>query len=80
MNLKSKTYMRNAEFRIRQFWLPFVDAVGIVLKELEEIKAKAWTWYKNWNKKSTKKHFINLTPPLNFEHMNHREWQRKRNN
>ncbi len=42
MNLKNKTYMKSSEFKARQFWLPFVDAVGVVLQVLEEVKKEAW--------------------------------------
>lgn len=48
--MKSHAYMKGAEFKARQGWLPFVDAVGIVLQQLEPIKAAAWDWYKKWKK------------------------------
>ncbi len=64
MNLKSKTYMKNAEFKERQLWLPFTDAVGIALQVMEEVKEKADEWFKAWKKelrkgwKSTKQQTI----------------------
>lgn len=42
--------MKGAEFVERQAWLPFVDAVGIVLQVLEPVKRDAWTWFKKWKK------------------------------
>lgn len=46
----SRTYMKGTEFKSRQAWLPFVDAVGIVLQVLEPAKAEAWDWFKAWKK------------------------------
>lgn len=46
----SRTYMKGSEFKSRQAWLPFVDAVGIVLQVLEPVKAAAWDWFKTWKK------------------------------
>lgn len=46
--MKSRAYMKGAEFKARQGWLPFVDAVGIVLEVLEPVKATAWGWYRKW--------------------------------
>lgn len=37
--MKSRAYMKGAEFKANQSWLPFVNAVGIVLKVLEPFKA-----------------------------------------
>lgn len=54
MNLKSKTYMKGAEFKERQFWLPFTDAVGIALQVMEPIKESAAKWFKAWKKKLRK--------------------------
>lgn len=48
--MKSRAYMKAAEFKARQGWLPFVDAVGIVLQVLEPVKAAAWAWFKEWKK------------------------------
>lgn len=48
--MKSRAYMKGAEFKARQGWLPFVDAVGIVLEVLEPMKAAAWAWFKKWKK------------------------------
>lgn len=42
MNLKNCQYMKSAEFKVRQMWLEFEDAVGIVLeimsKKIKELK------------------------------------------
>ncbi|GEM_PF-2504749 len=46
----SRNYMKGTEFKSRQAWLPFVDAVGIVLELLEPLKEKAWDWFKAWKK------------------------------
>lgn len=71
VNLKSKTYMKSAEFKARQLWLPFEDAVGIALQIMEPIKESAAKWFKAW-----KKHFCGRKPwkistafqfPLPFE-------------
>lgn len=48
--MKSRAYMKGAEFKARQGWLPFVDAVGVVLQVLEPVKASAWQWFKDWKK------------------------------
>ncbi|MDD2943645.1 MAG: hypothetical protein PHC51_11855 [bacterium] len=66
MNLKNKTYMKNAEFKARQLWLGFTDATGIVLQLLEETKAEAWAWFKAWAKKPAAPKAINTTLPLPF--------------
>lgn len=46
----SRAYMKGAEFVARQAYLPFVDAVGIVLQVLEPAKREAWNWFKKWQK------------------------------
>lgn len=66
MNIKTKTYMKNTEFKERQFWLPFVDAVGIALQVMEEVKESAWAWFKAWAKKPAKAKAQNTTLPLPF--------------
>lgn len=50
MNIKSKTYMRNAEFKARQLWLDFTDAVGITLQIMADVKESAADWFKTWAK------------------------------
>lgn len=50
MNIKSKTYMRNAEFKARQLWLGFTDAVGIALQVMADVKESAADWFKAWVK------------------------------
>lgn len=54
MNLKSKTYMKSTEFKERQQWLPFTDAVGIALQIMEPIKKSAAKWFKAWKKELRK--------------------------
>lgn len=76
MNIKSKTYMRNAEFKTRQLWLPFADAVGIALQVMEQVKADAWAWFKGWKGRKTPQRAENRTLPLPFGPMEHREWQK----
>lgn len=49
MTTKCK-YMKGAEFKARQAWLPFVDAAGVVLRILEEVKESATDWFKAWVK------------------------------
>lgn len=50
MNLKNCKYMKTVEFKARQVWLPFVDAIGIALEIMSEIKEQTATWYKSWVK------------------------------
>lgn len=50
MNLKNKTYMLDNEFKTRQLWLPFTDAVGIVLELLADSKKETADWFKVWVK------------------------------
>lgn len=54
MNLKSKTYMKGTEFKERQFWLPFADAVGIALQVMSDVKESADEWFKEWKKEIRK--------------------------
>lgn len=75
MNLKSKTYMKGAEFKERQLWLPFNDAVGIALQVMEAVKESAAVWFKAWKKgfcsKRVKTQTNALQYPLPFELMPH---------
>lgn len=41
-------FLRSAEFKARQLWLDFGDAVGTVLQTLEPVKAAAWEWFRQW--------------------------------
>lgn len=50
MNLKNCKYMKNEEFKTQQFWLPFVDAVGIALQISADLKEKTADWFKAWVK------------------------------
>lgn len=40
MNVKSHNYMKGAEFKTRQAWLNFTDAVGIVLEYVIGVKER----------------------------------------
>ena len=55
----SRAYMKNAEFKARQAWLAFEDAVGIVLEILEPVKEAAWAWFREW-----KKAFVTKAPQI----------------
>lgn len=62
--------MKNDEFKARQAWLPFVDAVGIVLQVLEPVKKAAWDWFAQWKKDfitKTIKPQSGIQLPLPFE-------------
>lgn len=49
--MKNKVkYMQSAEFKARQLWLPFTDAVGIALQIMAEVKEKSAAWLKKWVK------------------------------
>ncbi|BCB27299.1 hypothetical protein SKTS_21850 [Sulfurimicrobium lacus] len=50
MNLNSKTYMKGTEFKERQFWLPFADAVGIALQVMKTVRESTAKWFKAWKK------------------------------
>lgn len=41
-------FLRSAEFRARQLWLDFDDAVGTALEVLEPVKESAWAWFRQW--------------------------------
>jgi acyl carrier protein phosphodiesterase len=42
--------MKGSEFKARQLWLPFIDAVGIALQIMSEVKEQAADWFKGWVK------------------------------
>ncbi|WP_435626379.1 hypothetical protein [Candidatus Ferrigenium straubiae] len=48
MNLKSFNYMKGTEFNERQLWLPFGDAVGMVLQIMAGVKQQAADWFRAW--------------------------------
>lgn len=48
--MKSIKYMKSEEFKARQSWLPFVDAVGIALQIMSEVKEATADWFKAWVK------------------------------
>jgi len=66
MNLRIKTYMKKTEFKARQLWLPFQDAVGIALEIMVDVKEKAWAWFKKWKRQPMKVKPVNLSLPLPF--------------
>lgn len=45
MNLKNCKYMKSAEFKARQIWLPFEDAVGIALQISSDLIEKTEDWF-----------------------------------
>lgn len=73
MNLRSKVYMKSDEFKALQLWLPFADAVGIALQMMEEVKERAWAWFKAWAKRPPQPRAENSTLPLPFDRLTHRE-------
>jgi hypothetical protein len=46
--------MRTNEFKERQAWLPFMDAVGIALEVMSETLFKFRKWFKGWKPKAVK--------------------------
>lgn len=69
MNLKNKNYMRGAEFKARQIWLPFVDAVGIVLEIMSDMKEKSTDWFKAWTKEFRTPRQVRKQTQLNLDFM-----------
>lgn len=59
--------MKGAEFKNRQFWLPFVDAVGIALEVMSETLFEFGKWFKDWKPKAPKKVFVNRAKWLFIE-------------
>lgn len=75
MNLKSKTYMKSAEFKARQLWLGFTDAVGIVLEIMANTKEKTADWFKAWVKEFRTPYTIKKQEQLKLNFMrNIKEW------
>jgi len=66
MNLKNCKYMKTPEFKARQVWLPFVDAVGIALEIMSDIKEQTATWFKSWVKDFRSKRNIPKQEQLQF--------------
>lgn len=50
MNLKNCKYMKTPEFKARQAWLGFVDAVGVALQVMAEVKEQTADWFSAWVK------------------------------
>lgn len=67
MNLKNYKYMKSAEFKARQLWLGFVDAVGIALEVIADSIDNLREWFKKWSKKPMKNKADNLTLEMNFD-------------
>lgn len=67
MNLKNCKYMRSEEFKARQVWLKFTDAVGIALEVIADSVDSLREWFKAWSKKPMKSKADNLTLELNFD-------------
>ena len=44
----SRTYQRSKEFRERQLWLDFQDAVGTALEAIAEVVNQSRAWFKKW--------------------------------
>lgn len=44
----SKTYQKGTEFKARQLWLDFQDAVGTALEAISEVVEKSRTWFRKW--------------------------------
>ena len=61
--------MKNEEFRARQMWLKFTDAVGIALEVIGEGIESLREWFKKWNKKTPSPRTENYTYPLPFVYL-----------
>ena len=44
----SNKFLKSAEFKTRQLWLDFEDAIGTVLQVLEPVKESASLWFQQW--------------------------------
>ena len=44
----SKAYQRGTEFKARQLWLDFQDAVGTALEAIAEVVDQSRAWFKKW--------------------------------
>ena len=74
MNLKNCKYMKSAEFKARQIWLPFVDAVGIALQVMAEVKEQAADWLKTWIKDFRTPRTIKKQEQLNLDFLAESVW------
>lgn len=59
-------YMKGDEFKARQFWLPFSDAVGLALQVMAEVKEKTADWFKAWVKSFKSPRTVKKQEQLNF--------------
>jgi hypothetical protein len=71
MNLKNCKYMKGTEFKARQAWLGFVDAVGIALQIMADVKEKSADWFKTWVKDFRTPRTIEKQQQLKFNFL---EW------
>lgn len=69
MNLKNCKYMKSTEFKARQAWLDFVDAVGIVLEIMAEVKEETADWFKAWVKDFRTQRAIKKQEQMQFKFM-----------
>lgn len=50
MKINNCRYMKSAEFKARQTWLDFIDAAGVALQIMAEVKENSAAWLKKWAK------------------------------
>lgn len=85
MNLKNCKYMKSAEFKAKQLWLGFTDAVGIVLQVMADVKESAANWFKAWAKGFRTAHTIKKPVQLTIHFLQQRsilewaDWTPKKN-
>lgn len=48
--LNSRRYMKSAEFKERQIWLDFKDAIGTAIEAVHEIIEAGRDWIKKWER------------------------------
>lgn len=46
--MMSRYYQRGKEFKARQLWLDFLDAVGTALEAIAEVVDQSRAWFKKW--------------------------------
>jgi len=59
-------FLKSAEFKARQLWLDFGDAIGTALEVLEPVKESAWLWFQKWKAGFCSKS-VKPAKPLQFE-------------
>jgi hypothetical protein len=65
--MMKRSYMKSSEFKERQTWLPFVDAVGIALEVMSEKLFEFRQWFKSWKPKEQKRIVVNRAKWLFIE-------------